>query len=76
MGLGVFPQPGRSGGVRAAISLLVLIPVLAPLFAVLLIWRSERDVASTANDRVTSAVRVVGANARLLVESTLERLRL
>lgn len=66
---------GRSGGVRGAISLLVLIPVLVPLFAVLLIWLSERDVSSAANDRVTSAVRVVAANARLLVESTLERLR-
>lgn len=75
MGFGGFPQVGRSGGVRAAISLLVLIPVLVPLFAVLLIWLSERDVASAAQERVTSAVRVVGANARLLVESTLERLR-
>ena len=66
---------GRSGGVRGAISLLVLIPVLVPFFAVLLIWLSERDVGRAADERVTSAVRVVGANARLLVESTLERLR-
>ena len=66
---------GRSGGVRAAISLLILIPVLVPLFAVLLIWLSEHEASGAANDRMTSAARVVGANARLLVESTLERLR-
>ena len=75
MGLGGFPDKGRSGGIRAAISLLVLIPVLVPLFAVLLLWLSEREVANAANDRLTSGVRVVSANARLLVESTLERLR-
>jgi two-component sensor histidine kinase len=61
--------------VRAAIGLIFLIPILVPLFAVLLIWLSERDVNSAANDRVISAVRIVGANARLTVESTLERLR-
>jgi hypothetical protein len=75
VGLGGFPDKGRSGGIRAAISLLVLIPVLVPLFAVLLLWLSEREVANAANDRLTSGVRVVSANARLLVESTLERLR-
>lgn len=60
---------------RAAIGLIFLIPVLVPLFAIVLIWLSERDVNSAANDRVSSAVRIVGANVRLLVESTLERLR-
>lgn len=75
MAFGGFPQVGRRGGVRAAIGLIFLIPVLVPLFAVLLIWLSQRDMAAAANDRVTAAVRVVSANARLLVESTLERLR-
>ncbi len=75
MGLGGTPRLGRAGGIRGAIALLLLIPVLVPLFAVLLIWLSERDVASAATERVTSAARVVSANARLLVESTLERLR-
>lgn len=76
MGFGGFTQVGRPGGVRAAIGLIFLIPVLVPLFAVLLIWLSERDVNSAANDRVISAVRIVSANARLTVESTLERLRI
>ena len=75
MGLAQLPQTKRAGGIRGAIALLLLIPVLVPLFAVLLIWLSERDVASASRERVTSAVRVVSANARLLVESTLERLR-
>ncbi len=75
MVFGGFTQVGRPGGVRAAIGLIFLIPILVPLFAILLIWLSERDVNNAANERVTSAVRVVGANARLTVESTLERLR-
>ena len=81
MGLGGLPHAGglapakRAGGIRGAIALLILIPVLVPLFAVLLIWLGERDVASAASDRVTSGARVVSANVRLLVESTRERLR-
>lgn len=75
MVFGGFTQVGRPGGVRAAIGLIFLIPILVPLFAVLLIWLSERDVNTAANERVTSAAKIVGANARLLVESTLERLR-
>lgn len=76
MVFGGITQVGRPGGVRAAIGLIFLIPILVPLFAVLLIWLSERDVNTAANERVTSAVRVVGANVRLTVESTLERLRI
>lgn len=75
MGSGGILEAKPTGGVRAAVALLILIPVLVPLFAVLLIWLSERDVSSAANERVRSAARVVSANARLLVESTLERLR-
>jgi hypothetical protein len=69
------PPAKRAGGIRGAIALLILIPVLVPLFAVLLIWLSERDVSRAASDRVTSGARVVSANVRLLVESTRERLR-
>ncbi|MEZ6029809.1 MAG: histidine kinase dimerization/phosphoacceptor domain -containing protein [Hyphomonadaceae bacterium] len=75
MGSGGILETKPTGGVRAAVALLILIPVLVPLFAVLLIWLSERDVSSAANERVRSAASVVSANARLLVESTLERLR-
>lgn len=52
-----------------------MIPVLVPLFAALVIWLGERESAVTANERVASAARVATANVRLLVESTLERLR-
>lgn len=69
------PKLTRPGGVRAAIFLLVLIPILVPLFAAALIWLSERDAVRAAEDRVTSAARVVVANVRNLVESNLERLR-
>lgn len=62
------------GGFRATIALLVLIPVLVPLFAALLLWLSERDANVLANDRVMSAARVAGANVRLMVESSRERL--
>jgi two-component sensor histidine kinase len=64
----------RPGGIRATIALLVLIPVLVPLFAAVLLWMGERDANVLANDRVMSAARVAGANVRLLVESTQERL--
>ncbi len=82
MGLGGLPHAGglppakRAGGIRGAIALLILIPVLVPLFALLLIWLGERDVASAASERVASGARVVGANVRQLVETTHERLRL
>ena len=66
---------GKPGGIRAAIGLLLLIPVLVPLFAALVIWLGERDSAGNASERVTSAARVASANVRLLVESTLEKLR-
>lgn len=72
---GGLPPAKRAGGIRGAIALLILIPVLVPLFAVLLIWLSERDVSRAASDRVTSGARVVSANVRLLIESTRERLR-
>jgi two-component system, sensor histidine kinase PdtaS len=64
----------QPGGVRAAISLLVLIPVLVPLFAALLIWFSEGEAARAAEDKVVAAARIASANVRLLVESTRERL--
>ena len=65
----------RPGGIRAAVSLLLLIPILVPLFAAALIWLSERDEARASEDRVAAAARIVGANVRNLVESTLDRLR-
>jgi two-component sensor histidine kinase len=65
----------KPGGIRAAIVLLLLIPVLVPLLAVLVIWLGEQESAVNANERVASAARVASANVRLLVESTLERLR-
>ncbi len=69
------PKLTRPGGVRAAISLLILIPILVPLFAAALIWLTERDSVRAAEDRVMSAARVVVANVRNLVDSNLERLR-
>ena len=66
---------GKPGGIRAAIVLLLLIPVLVPLFAALVIWLGERESGIAANDRVQSAARVASADVRLLVESSLERLR-
>ncbi|HVY87476.1 MAG TPA: histidine kinase dimerization/phosphoacceptor domain -containing protein [Hyphomonadaceae bacterium] len=68
------PQADRPGGVRAAIGLLLLIPILAPLFAAMVIWFSERDSTRIAEDRATAAVKVSAANVRLLIESTLDRL--
>jgi two-component sensor histidine kinase len=65
----------RPGGIRAAISLLILIPILVPLIAATLIWISERDSDRAARDRVAAAARVVSANVRNLVESSLDRLR-
>jgi two-component system, sensor histidine kinase PdtaS len=64
----------RPGGVRTAIALLVLIPVLVPLFAALLIWLGERDSTAAANDRVMAAARVASADVRELVDTTLQRL--
>lgn len=75
MALGSRRLNDKPGGIRAAIGLLLLIPVLVPLFAALLIWLGERESSVTANDRVLAASRVAMANVRLLVESTLERLR-
>ena len=69
------PQTTGPGGVRAAISLLLLIPVLVPLFAAALIWLSERDIARAGEDRVTAAARIVSADVRNMVESALDRLR-
>jgi two-component sensor histidine kinase len=63
------------GGIRAAISLLVLIPVLVPLFAAALIWISERDADRAAQDRVTAAARIVSADVRNLIETAIDRLR-
>lgn len=66
------PAPG---GIRAAIALLILIPVLVPLFAAALIWISERDADRTAQDKVTAAARIVSADVRNLIETSLDRLR-
>jgi two-component sensor histidine kinase len=65
----------RPGGIRAAIGLLVLIPVLVPLFAALLIWLGERESVNNSNDRVVAAAKIASANVKLLVETTLDRLR-
>lgn len=64
----------RPGGIRAAVALLVLIPVMVPLFAALVLWLGERDANELANDRVLAAARMASANVRLLVESTQKRL--
>jgi two-component system, sensor histidine kinase PdtaS len=61
---------GKPGGIRAAIVLLILIPVLVPLFAALVIWLGERESAVAANERVESAARVASATVSQLVEST------
>ncbi len=70
-------KPSRSGpgGIRAAIVLLLLVPVLVPLFAAALIWLSERDIARASEDKLTAAVRIVSADVRNLVNTTLDRLR-
>jgi two-component sensor histidine kinase len=65
--------PGPAG-IRAAIVLLVLIPVLVPLFAALLIWLGERETVNAVNERVMAAARIASANVRLVVDSTLDRL--
>ena len=63
------------GGIRAAIGLLLLIPVLVPLFAAALIWLSERDDSRASEDRVAAAARIGRANVRNTVQTTLDRLR-
>lgn len=63
------------GGIKTAIGLLLLIPVLVPLFAAALIWISERDADRSAQDKVSSAARIVSADVRNLVEASLDRLR-
>jgi two-component system, sensor histidine kinase PdtaS len=68
------PAPPGKGGVRAAIVLLLLVPILVPMFAAMLIWLSERNASSAAEERVLSAARISAANVRLLVESALDRL--
>jgi two-component sensor histidine kinase len=65
---------GGPGGVRAAIALLLLIPILVPMFAAMLISLSERNDAQASEERVVSASRIAAANIRLMVESTLDRL--
>jgi two-component sensor histidine kinase len=65
----------RPGGIRAAIGLLVLIPVLVPLFAALLIWLGERESVSSSTERVVASAKIASANVKLLVETTLDRLR-
>ncbi|MDP3492774.1 MAG: histidine kinase dimerization/phosphoacceptor domain -containing protein [Hyphomonadaceae bacterium] len=69
------PRTTRPGGIRAAISLLLLIPILVPLFAAALIWLSERDASRASEDRVLAAARIVSANVRNMVTITLDRLR-
>src|SRR5690606_12636673 len=48
---------------------------LVPLFAAALIWLSERDIARASEDKLTAAVRIVSADVRNLVNTTLDRLR-
>jgi hypothetical protein len=63
------------GGIRAAITLLLLVPVLVPLFAAALIWISERDADREGQDKVSAAARIVSADVRALVTTGLDRLR-
>lgn len=76
MVIGIKRSGAKPGGIRAAIALLVLIPVLVPLFAAALIWLGEREVTAAATDKVRAAATLASSNVRLLVESTLEKLRL
>lgn len=69
------PHKTGPGGIRAAIGLLLLIPILVPLFAAALIWLSERDIARASEDRITAAARILSSDVRNLVGSTLDRLR-
>lgn len=69
------PRRSAPGGIKAAIALLLMIPVLVPLFAAALIWLSERDIARASEDRLTAAARIVSADVRNLVQTTLDRLR-
>ncbi|MBI1361596.1 MAG: hypothetical protein GC155_15065 [Alphaproteobacteria bacterium] len=68
------PERAARRGVQAAIALLLFIPVLVPLLAVLLIWLMQADASRTADQRVTSASRLVRENFRSLVNETRERL--
>ena len=74
--VGIRRSGAKPGGIRGAIALLVLIPVLVPLFAAALIWLGEREVTAAATDKVRAAATLASSNVRLLVESTLEKLRL
>ena len=74
MVVGIGRLGGKPGGIRAAIALLILIPVLVPLFAAAMIWIGEREATSAANDKLKGASQVASANVRLLFESTLDRL--
>ena len=76
MVIGIKRLGAKPGGIRGAIALLVLIPVLVPLFAAALIWLGEREVTAAATDKVRAAATLASSNVRLLVESTLEKLRL
>lgn len=69
------PRMSAPGGIRAAIVLLLLIPVLVPFFAAALIWLSERDAARASEDRLAGAARIVSADVRNTVQTTLDRLR-
>lgn len=66
---------GSLGGIRAAVTLLLLIPVLVPLFAAALIWISERDADRAGQDKVSAAARIVSADVRNVIETALDRLR-
>lgn len=67
-------QTGTPGGVSATAGLLLALPVLVFVVAVLLVWFAERDAMRATDDRVAAAARLSAANARLIVDSTLERL--
>ena len=68
-------QTGRSpGGVRATVGVLLLLPLLVLLLAGLLVWLAERDAGRQTEERLATAARLLGANTRLMVQSTLDKL--
>jgi hypothetical protein len=50
------------------------LPVLVLLLAGLLVWFAERDAGRQTEERLATAVRLLGANTRLMVQSTLDKL--
>lgn len=61
-------------GVRAAILLLLLVPILVPIFAIALIWIGDRDAVRVVEDRVQASARLTAADVTKLVGETRARL--